>query len=181
MNKSEIIIELERMALHHMTEAQKFQKAVYMIADEAYPVEDGKKGAAKFEVVQRELPGYSTKWEPLEKFRYFEDRNMKVWNKTEISEFLTEAEGSRAANKIMSEFRAYAMKAVKANKLARLSYNNSKLYIFFTTRQEWIDKSGASGNKYLLLTEHCPKDELLGNLSEEQKSPKNIVWAGIQD
>jgi hypothetical protein len=180
--RAEIIKDLEDQILARLkkiksmqTEVETLQKnvtALRELGEDETPVliETTENPAANF-------PGYPLNGSLHEKFRYLEDRTLKVWMKRDMDLLIEQAEGKRHAAKTLKNSAQKIHYYIKKHELINLKYNNSNKYSFYTTRPEWTEQQN-DGTVHLL-SQHEPEASQIEKLSEEQRKPENIIWNGI--
>lgn len=124
-----------------------------------------------------DFPGYPKNGSLLDKFKYFEDKDHKMWRKKDMENSLRLAEGPDGAaliKHLSSKLHYYA----DNGQLITMSYNGANLYSFYTSKFSWINIS--PDGYHTVKKEHAPSEELLQRLSPEQRDVKKIKWKGIK-
>jgi hypothetical protein len=170
MEKPDIIRALEEMAKFHYSEAEKYEKAAQIINQGELTIKKPLDGPTELIETDLEIHTY---------LQTFENINLKFWAKKEVEEYLIEFVGEERVQEFMSRITAYITKAVKSNQMIRMTYNNSKLYTFYSTHQDWVEHVDSEHLKYKVIEKHAPAEEQVSNLSQEQMNPARIVWAGV--
>ncbi|HWY09963.1 MAG TPA: hypothetical protein VN026_01500 [Bacteroidia bacterium] len=125
-------------------------------------------------------PGYPMNGTLIEKYRYLEDKTLRVWSKTDMEILIEQVEGKTEAIETLKSARQKTHYYISRHELIKLKYGNKNNYTFFTTRPEWVQRDNNEGKiTYCLLSQHTPEESLLSGLTEEQRHPNNISWSGI--
>jgi hypothetical protein len=127
-----------------------------------------------------DYPGYPMNGILLEKYRYLEDRTLKVWRKKDMEELILKIEGKRHATKTLKSARQTTAYYLKNRRLINLRYSNKNKYSYFTTRIDWVERHDDNGKvTFQLLPQHEPEPTFLAGLSEEDRKSNSITWSGI--
>ena len=170
MEIHEIIRVLEEQAKYHYSEAERYEKAAALINPGAV--------AASPQTI---LPkgNYETDADILNSLKTFENIHPHFWSKSELEEYLIKSEGEERATELLPLIAAFIRKSVKSNSMIRMSINNSRLYYFYSTHQDWVEHINSENLKYKVIDKYAPSKELTSKLSDEQMNPIRIVWDGI--
>lgn len=124
--------------------------------------------------VDLDFPDYPIEGNNLDKIRYMEDHLGRMWHKKEMSDLLEKAEGDKKESEHLSSKIYYYCNTAK--KLITVTYGNSKHFSFYTTRPEWVEKTGTG--TYRIKRGHEPSKEFLDRLPDEKKT--EISWKGVE-
>lgn len=170
MEKPEIIRALEEMARFHYSEAEKYEQAAQII---------NKDEPANKKSLQPSEESLETDLDIHNFLQTFENTNPRFWAKSEVKEYLIGSVGEERAVEVMEKITSYIKKAVKSNQMVRMTYNNSKLYAFYSTHQDWVEHVDSEIVKYCAFEQRVPAKEQVSSLSQEQMNPARVVWAGV--
>lgn len=185
-NRNDIIKELEDQILPRLQEIKILQGEVDTLQRSAaalreldggvlLPVKENSQDSSL-----ADYPGYPMHGTLIEKYRYLEDRTLKVWRKKDMEELILKIEGKRHAAKTLKSARQSSAYYIKKGALINLRYANKNNYSFFTTRSEWVERNDENGKiSFHLLAQHEPEQTLLVGLSEEDRKSNSITWNGI--
>ncbi|MCW3084240.1 MAG: hypothetical protein JWP12_1606 [Bacteroidetes bacterium] len=178
-NLETIIRGLEDEIIMHLDEAERLKKALAIIKGDSEVPQTEEKGNGG-PATNPDWPNYPFNESILDKLRYIEDKDHSIWRKRDIEDIIEKIEGKRAAAKTLKNLAQKMVKLIKEKKLVNLKMNNSNLYSFYTTRHEWIEQE-SDGKKvgYRILPGHEPAEDILKNLTEEQKRPENYSVSGF--
>ncbi len=128
------------------------------------------------------FPEYPMRGSLLEKFEFLEQIHMRMWNKSEMEELISEAEGEESARETISNISSKLANFAKDNCLIKLQYGEkSRWNTFYTTNMNWLHIVNAQGKDfYTVLPQHAPLDSSLKNVTNEMKRPENLVFTGIE-
>jgi len=178
-NLETIIRGLEDEIIMHLDEAERLKKALAIIKGDSEVPRTEEKGNGALQS-NPDWPNYPFNAPILDKLRYIEDKDHTLWRKRDIEDLIEKIEGKRAAAKTLKNLAQKMVKLIKDKQLVNLKMNNSNLYSFYTTRHEWIEQEN-DGKKitYKIVPGHEPAEEILKNLTVEQKRPENFIVSGF--
>jgi hypothetical protein len=185
-NRNDIIKDLEDQILPRLQQIKTLQGEVDTLQRSAAALRELDGGTllpAKENSQDGSLadyPGYPMSGILLDKYRYLEDRTLKVWRKKDMEDLILKIEGKRHAAKTLKSARQTTAYYIKNRRLISLRYANKNKYGFFTTRSEWVERNDEDGKiSFHLIAQHEPEQSLLVGLSEEDRKSNSITWSGI--
>jgi len=185
--KDEIIKDLEDQILPRLKEIKTLQdevSALQSTVDTLRGLDQREVATKPKEVIMdndlNNYPGYPLNGSLIDKYRYLEDKTLRVWLKQDMEKLIGQIEGKKQASKTLKDSRNKAYVHIQRKELIRLKYSNKNSFSFFTTRSEWIEREQNDGKiTFRLLPQHEPEPAKLLGLSEEHRKSENISWSGI--
>ena len=162
-------LEQERAEIGKMVEALK------ILSQDPTTYQESKK--TELRTIDLDFPGYPKEGSLIDKIKYFENMDMRMWRKKDMENMLIKAEGEKGeviAKHLSSKLHYYT----RHGHLINMRYNNSNLYSFYTTNRDWVEQ--ARNGQHKVREGHEPKGIYTQKLSEEQRDIKNITWEGIE-
>ena len=162
-------LDQERAEIGKMVEALK------ILSQDSTAYQESKK--TELRTIDLDFPGYPEEGTLIDKIKYFENMDMRMWKKMEMEKLLIKAEGEKGkiiAKHLSSKLHYYT----RHGHLINMRYNNSNLYSFYTTNIDWIEK-GRNG-QHKVREGHEPNEIHIQKLNNEQRDIKNITWEGIE-
>lgn len=125
-------------------------------------------------------PGYPIEGSIIDKFRYLEDKTLRVWTLSEMETLIHDAESGHRAIDTLKGLKPKLYYHIARHELIKLKYGNKNTYIYYTTRSEWVERlQDGENTTFRLFPKHEPEQSQLAALTEDQRRPQAIVWAGL--